>query len=99
MAQVRICDRCGAPANPADSVTVTSRSVSIPASDPATRPVTGTGDVTLAFALVGGADLCDICQTSALLEYALARLGAMLTPGLLQAYSARINAVTGYKPN
>lgn len=84
----RLCDRCGVPAVEPNKATT----VLIPPQVPATAPVDGDCEVLVALS-TDGKDLCSVCQTSALVEYALRLLAASLTAERLAGWSARINGV------
>lgn len=91
MATIQICDRCGARAS--GVLDAAMKSVVVPAASPSTNQVDTDANVTIG--LQAGSDLCDPCQVSALIELVLSRLGAVLTPALLAAVSARVKAAQG----
>lgn len=86
MAQIRICDRCGARVS--GVLDAEMKSVVVPAASPSTNLVDTDANVTIG--VQRGSDLCDPCQVSALVELVVTRLGPTLTPALLAAVSARV---------
>lgn len=86
MAQIRICDRCGARVS--GVLDAEMKSVVVPAASPATNLVDTDTNVTIG--IQRGSDLCDPCQVSALVELVVTRLGPTLTPALLSAIAARV---------
>lgn len=96
MAQVRLCDRCGADA-PAGDVATTTRSIVIPSTLPGTNAPKADLEVSFGLQVHAPIDLCEVCQVSALVEYALVRLPRALTPERLAVLSARIVAVAAAK--
>jgi hypothetical protein len=86
MAQIRICDRCGARVSGVLDAEI--KSVVVPAASPATNHVDTDTNVTIG--MQRGSDLCDPCQVSALVELVVTRLGPTLTPALLAAIASRV---------
>lgn len=64
MAQVRICDRCQAPAGVLEEK-ITMRSFTVPRGAPSTRPVDTDLAVTMGFRLTQ--DFCPICLTAVII--------------------------------
>jgi hypothetical protein len=88
---VRVCDRCGAAAQPAAA----TRALVVDKGDPSTTPLPKTAvdfGVSLGIVPAGNIDLCDVCLASGLLEFLLTRLGAAGLRDLVQAFAARIKA-------
>jgi hypothetical protein len=89
--QVRICDRCKAPASALELAT-TRRTLVIPQADLSTLPVPA--DVEISMGVEVQADLCFPCFASTLLEYAIVALGGrgVLTPAVVLRFIARLQA-------
>lgn len=67
----RLCDRCGAPADVGDI----AKTVIIPTTDPATNVVKEDCEILLKLQ-IDKKDLCDVCLSSAVWEFATAKLGS-----------------------
>lgn len=91
MAQIRVCDRCGASVAGPLTLEATTRNVVVPQADPSTNPVKSDGAFPIGIQTAN--DLCAACLLSALVEFALTALGPSLAPAVVAALSARINAV------
>lgn len=88
MTLIRVCGRCGAAVGtPLDG---TPRNINIPATSPASCAMSKDAIVSIGVNAPG--DLCGPCLLSALVEFALAGAAGSLTPALVAALQARINA-------
>lgn len=90
MAQIRVCDRCGASVGGPLTLETTTRNVVVPQADPSTNPVKVDGAFPIGIQTAN--DLCAACLLSALVEFALTALGPSLAPAVVAALSARITS-------